>query len=115
MDTTLPQSDILINDPLIDSVQRFLMDTGNAHILSGRQCRMARAALRWQVRETAQKAGVGPGTVVRVERESENPRPNPASLAALRLAFQRAGVVFIGKDGVRLPFEDDQDADDGGH
>ncbi len=107
MDTTLPNDHTIFNDPLEDPIQRFLMETGDGHILSGLQARMARAALRWQVRETAQKAGVGPGTVVRIERESETPRPNPASLAALRLAFERAGVVFIGKDGVRVPAEGD--------
>jgi transcriptional regulator with XRE-family HTH domain len=110
MDTVIPQDDLIRNDTLADSIQRFLMEIEDGHILSGRQCRAARAMLRWQVRETAKRAGIGPGTLMRVERDSTDPKPNPASLAALRLAFQRAGVVFIGKDGVRLPIEgDDED------
>lgn len=107
IDTMLSNDNEIFNEGLEDSIHRFLMETGDGHILSGRQARAARAMLRWQVRETAQKAGVGPGTVVRIERESESPKPNPASLAALRLAFERAGIVFIGKDGVRWPIEGD--------
>jgi transcriptional regulator with XRE-family HTH domain len=106
MNTLLSQSEILVNDLGVDSIQAFLMGKADSHILNGKQCRGARAMLKWSVRESAKNAGVGTATVVRIERDSTDPRPNPASLAALRLAFERAGVIFIGEDGVRLPTED---------
>jgi transcriptional regulator with XRE-family HTH domain len=67
------------------------------------QSKMARAAVGWGVREVAAAARVSPDTVARFERgETLNHR----TLAAIREAFEAAGVEFIeqngGGAGVRL-------------
>lgn len=69
------------------------------------QSRMARAALAWGVRDLAAAAKVSPDTIARLERgETLYPR----TVAAIRSAFEAAGVVFIdangsgGGPGVRL-------------
>ena len=59
---------------------------------------MARAALRWGVRELAMEAKVGKATIVRFERDQS--KPNPSTMAALRRAFERGGVEFIEDYGV---------------
>jgi transcriptional regulator with XRE-family HTH domain len=67
------------------------------------QIRMARAALRWGVRDLATKAQVSPNTVSRIEGDQD---ANAATLAAIQGALEKAGVVFIdsngGGTGVRL-------------
>jgi DNA-binding XRE family transcriptional regulator len=68
--------------------------------LTSLQCRMARAGLRWGVRELSARAGVGQTTIVKIERE--NGTVHPAMLAALRQAFEAAGVIFLNGDGVRV-------------
>lgn len=60
---------------------------------------MARSALRWSVRDLAQKAGVGYGTVVRFEGGKP---ANQATLKVIRLAFEAAGIEFINETGVKL-------------
>jgi transcriptional regulator with XRE-family HTH domain len=65
--------------------------------------RMARAALKWGVRDVARAAQVSPATVTRVEAD----RPaNAATVAAIRAALEAAGIEFIadngGGAGVRL-------------
>ena len=72
-------------------------------MVTGEQVRMARAALKWGVRDIGRAAGVSPATVTKVEAG----RPaNTATLTALRVAFEAAGVEFIDTDnggpGVRL-------------
>ena len=65
--------------------------------------RMARAALRMNVRALAKAADVSPNTVTRVEAENS---VNSSTLAAIRRALEAAGVEFIpengGGPGVRL-------------
>ena len=65
------------------------------------QCKMARAALGWGVRDLAREAQVGVSTVTRFESGTE---PIPATLAAIRRALEAAGVEFIDgeKPGVRF-------------
>ncbi len=60
---------------------------------------MARAALRWGVRDVASRAGVAVATVANFEGGRSQPRR--ASLAAIQRAFEAAGIEFL-KDGVRL-------------
>ncbi|NBC31071.1 MAG: helix-turn-helix domain-containing protein [Alphaproteobacteria bacterium] len=67
------------------------------------QCRMARTALGWGVRDLAEAAEVSPNTVTRFERgETLHKR----TITALRTALETAGVDFIdpngGGPGVRL-------------
>jgi transcriptional regulator with XRE-family HTH domain len=65
------------------------------------QSRMARAALKLSVRELAKMAKVATGTIVRLEAgETLQPR----TIDVIRLALEKAGVVFTNGDepGVRL-------------
>nr|WP_274534204.1 MULTISPECIES: helix-turn-helix transcriptional regulator [unclassified Rhizobium] len=65
-------------------------------MLNADQVRMARAALRWGVRDLASRANITAATVTRIEAG----RPGyPATLEALRLAFEAAGLEFIPENG----------------
>jgi transcriptional regulator with XRE-family HTH domain len=69
--------------------------------MNAAQCRMARAALRLSVRDLAKLAQVATGTITRLEAgETLQAR----TLADIRLALEKAGVVFTNGDepGVRL-------------
>jgi transcriptional regulator with XRE-family HTH domain len=67
------------------------------------QCRMARAAIKWKVRDLADKASVGVNTVWRFEGGAT---ANDSTIRVMQLALEAAGVVFIpengGGAGVRL-------------
>lgn len=60
------------------------------------QCRMARAALGLGVRDLAEKAGVSPDTISRLERGEEL---KERTVAAIRAALEAAGVEFIAENG----------------
>jgi transcriptional regulator with XRE-family HTH domain len=71
------------------------------------QARAARAMLKLGVRDVAELARVTPNTVSRVEQDETGPRgPQPVTVAAIRRAYEDAGVLFIpengGGAGVRL-------------
>lgn len=59
------------------------------------QCRMARAALGWTVKELADKASVGISTVVRFE--TGRGTPIVATVAAMQRTLEAAGICFIDK------------------
>lgn len=64
---------------------------------------MARAALKWGVRDLAREAHVTAATITRIE----SGKPAHAStLSAIQMAFEGAGIEFIpengGGPGVRL-------------
>lgn len=67
------------------------------------QCKMARTALGWGVRELAVAAKVSPNTVARLERGEEL---KERTVDAIRASLEAAGVEFIpengGGPGVRL-------------
>jgi transcriptional regulator with XRE-family HTH domain len=63
------------------------------------QCKMARAALGWGIRDLARHARVGSTTVSRFE--AGHGSSIPSTVAAMRQALERAGVEFI-PSGVRL-------------
>jgi transcriptional regulator with XRE-family HTH domain len=67
------------------------------------QCRMARAALGWGVRELAAAAKVSIDTVARFERGDEL---KERTIEALQLTLEAGGIEFIdengGGPGVRL-------------
>jgi transcriptional regulator with XRE-family HTH domain len=67
------------------------------------QSKMARVALGWTTSDLAEKAQVSAVTVNRFETMAR--KPIPATLAAIRRAFEDAGVVFTerGVDDVRPP------------
>lgn len=57
------------------------------------QCRMARAALQWTVKDLAEKAQVGISTVVRFE--AGRGKPIVATTAAMERTLEAAGVRFV--------------------
>ena len=61
------------------------------------QCRMARAALGWGVRELAAAAKVSIDTVARFERGDEL---KERTIEALQRVLEAAGIEFIDGDGV---------------
>jgi transcriptional regulator with XRE-family HTH domain len=60
------------------------------------QCRMARSALGWGVRDLAKAALVSTDTVARLERGEEL---KDKTLEAIREVFERNGVEFIAENG----------------
>lgn len=65
------------------------------------QCRMARAALQWTVKELSERSKVGTTTINRFEMGLS--APVHSTLTVLRLTFEAAGIEFINDDadGVR--------------
>nr|WP_256436992.1 helix-turn-helix transcriptional regulator [Ensifer sp. ENS09] len=65
-------------------------------MLTADQVRMARAALKWGVRDLASRANITAATVSRIEAG----RPGySATLEAIRIAFEAAGIEFIPENG----------------
>lgn len=62
------------------------------------QCRAARALLDWSQPDLVEASGVGRSTITRFERGSH--MPHASNLAALRGAFEKAGVHFTDDNGV---------------
>jgi transcriptional regulator with XRE-family HTH domain len=61
-------------------------------MIDAKQCRAARAMLRWSVNELAARAGVSPTTINRFERELA--APIGATRTVIQRAFEDAGIVF---------------------
>ena len=59
------------------------------------QIRMARAALKWGVRELAEAAGTTANTVSRIETGHD---AKASTLAAIQQAFETEGIQFITDD-----------------
>jgi transcriptional regulator with XRE-family HTH domain len=57
---------------------------------------MARAALHWSLADTAKAAGVSYRTIFRLENEQRDVQAD--KVAAIRQAFEVAGVRFIATD-----------------
>ncbi len=68
--------------------------------ISSAQCRAARALLGWSRRRLAEAARVSERTVYDFERDAR--KPHYGTLATIRQALERNGIVFLGDDGVRL-------------
>lgn len=66
--------------------------------INGLQCRLARVALGWGVRELSSTANVSQQTILRLEK-GETLRP--ATLERIRNVFEKAGIVFISEEGGR--------------
>lgn len=74
---------------------------GNVRKMQAVQCRMARAAVGWGVRDLATEAKVSVDTVVRLEKGGVL---KERTVDAIRRALEAAGVEFTNGDqpGVRL-------------
>ena len=70
-------------------------------MISSAQLRMARAAMRWGVRELAAKAGVTANTVTRIENGAD---AKQSTMERLQRALEVAGAEFTNGEqpGVRL-------------
>ncbi len=70
-------------------------------MMTGTQARAARAMLKWTVAEVAERAGVAPNTITRVEGDKS---VNTATLKTMKAAYEAAGVEFTngGQPGVRM-------------
>jgi DNA-binding XRE family transcriptional regulator len=79
-----------------------VLDTSsqNRHgvLMTGQQCRMARAALNMGVRELAKLAKVATGTITRLEAGEPL---KPRTVEAVQRALEKRGIEFIA-DGVRV-------------
>lgn len=64
--------------------------------MNAAQCKMARAATGFGVRELAEAAGVSPNTVARLERGEVL---RQLTIESIRSALERAGVEFIAENG----------------
>ncbi|MDH3661329.1 MAG: helix-turn-helix domain-containing protein [Alphaproteobacteria bacterium] len=67
-------------------------------MITGAQIRTARAALTWTIEELAEKSGIAPNTVRRVERDGSI---HQNDLRAIEYALKDAGVAFIDVGGRR--------------
>lgn len=80
-------------------VKGVVLESPGPVALTPAQSRMARAALQWSLEEAGAAAGVSRRTILRFENEHRDIQPE--LIAALRRAFEAAGVRFIeqGSDG----------------
>ena len=65
-------------------------------MLTGTQIRMARAALRMEQAELAQKAGISVDSVKRAEGFDGEPKAQPSTMTAIQRVFELAGLDFEG-------------------
>jgi transcriptional regulator with XRE-family HTH domain len=70
-------------------------------MLTATQCRMARAALKWGVRDVAKATGLSANTIVRIENGAN---ATASTLKLIQEAFEKEGVQFT-KRGVEPPKE----------
>jgi len=68
-------------------------------LLSGKQIRMARAALEWSVQELSNVSSVSTSTIKRIEASGSEMQATPANLKLIRQTLEAAGVEFIGGAG----------------
>lgn len=74
-------------------VKGVVLESPGPIVLTPAQSRMARAALIWSIVEAARAAGVSYRTILRFESEQRDIQPG--LIAALRRAFEAAGLHFI--------------------
>lgn len=65
-------------------------------MITSDQIRAARSMLRWTGKELAEESGIGFSTLMRLETESGVPKAQAKTLEAIRKAFEKAGIEFIG-------------------
>ena len=75
-------------------------------MITGSQIRMARHALRWTASDLAKRVEITQKTIQRIEAEDGAPKSSVATMEKLRIAFEAAGIEFIGtpedRPGVRV-------------
>ena len=68
-------------------------------MITGSQIRGARGMLRWSAQRLAEEAGLSLPTIQRMETVEGVPKSLATNLQAVRAAFERAGLIFIDRDG----------------
>lgn len=75
-------------------------------MLTGSQIRAARALLRWSAAEAAEMGQTTRKTIERLEQHEGVPPSRSQTLVDIRMAYEAAGIEFIGSPdkgpGVRL-------------
>jgi transcriptional regulator with XRE-family HTH domain len=75
-------------------------------VITGPQCRAARALLGWSVQELSELSGVSARSIHTCERALGVPRMTVATIERIQQALERGGVEFIqrsnGGVGVRM-------------
>ena len=79
-------------------------------LITGRQIRMARAALGWSGHDLADRVKLGYAAIQRAEATEGMPSMHTHNLLAIKTTFEKAGIIFIdggdysgrGGPGVRL-------------
>jgi transcriptional regulator with XRE-family HTH domain len=65
-------------------------------LITSGQIKAARGLIGWTARELAEKAAIGFSTLIRIESADGVPSSNVKTLAAIKNAFEEAGLEFIG-------------------
>lgn len=68
-------------------------------MLTADQLRAGRALLRWSQAELAERSGVSPATIKRLEMMEGELTGHTATIRALEASLVAAGVIFIAENG----------------
>ncbi len=60
------------------------------------QMRAARAALRWSIEDLSAASGVSVRTIKMIETGPDKPESKQSTIKKLKVAFESAGIEFIG-------------------
>ena len=79
-------------------------------MITSAQIRAARGLLNWSRKDLAEQSGVSFASMMRLESFEGVPASNFKTLEALMLAFEKAGVEFIGsaEDGAGVRWKSKQ-------
>jgi hypothetical protein len=75
---------------------------GDKTNITSAQIRAARALLNWSACELSQRSGISQSSIHRAERAKSRPSMREHSLAAIKVALEQHGVVFLSDCGVQL-------------
>jgi transcriptional regulator with XRE-family HTH domain len=65
--------------------------------MTSAQMRAARGLVNWTVRDLAERSGVHRNTITNIETGKSG--GDPDTLAAIRKALEKAGVIFVDENG----------------
>ena len=68
-------------------------------MLTGEQIRAARAMLRWEQKDLVKASGVSEPTIVRLEKMHGMVSGQIATIQAIKVALEAAGIEFIPENG----------------
>jgi hypothetical protein len=74
------------------------------NLISGRQIRMARAALGWRVDDLSKESGIPWARIQKIERNNNVIEGIDEKLQAIKKTFENYGVVFCEKDEIHQDY-----------